>query len=47
VFPVRYELNLYVIYKNVDRLCCLVVRVSGYRSRGPGLIPGITRFPEK
>jgi hypothetical protein len=25
----------------------LVVRVPGYRSRGPGLIPGATRFSEK
>jgi hypothetical protein len=32
VFPVRYELNLYVIYKKVDRLCGLVVRVPGYRT---------------
>jgi hypothetical protein len=24
----------------VDRLCGLVVRVLGYRSRGPGSIPG-------
>jgi hypothetical protein len=23
-----------------DRLCGLMVRVSGYRSRGPGSIPG-------
>jgi hypothetical protein len=30
VFPVRYELNLYVMLKKVDRLCGLVVRVSGY-----------------
>jgi hypothetical protein len=30
-----------------DRLCGLVVRVSDYRSRGPGLIPGATRFSEK
>jgi hypothetical protein len=30
-----------------DRLCGLVVRVLGYRSRGPGQIPGATRFPEK
>jgi hypothetical protein len=30
-----------------DRLCGLVVRVSGYRSRGPGSIPGATRFSEK
>jgi hypothetical protein len=26
-----------------DRLCGLVVRVLGYRSGGPGLIPGTTR----
>jgi hypothetical protein len=26
----------------VDRLCGLVVRVLGYRSGGPGSIPGIT-----
>jgi hypothetical protein len=30
-----------------DRLCGLVVRVPGYRSRGQGLIPGATRFSEK
>jgi hypothetical protein len=30
VLPVRYELNLYVMYKKVDRLCGLVVRVPGY-----------------
>jgi hypothetical protein len=28
---------------NVDRLCGLVVRVLGYRSGGPGSIPGTTR----
>jgi hypothetical protein len=27
-----------------DRLCGLVVRVPGYSSRGPGSIPGTTRF---
>jgi hypothetical protein len=27
----------------MDRLCGLVVRVPGYRSGGPGLIPGTTR----
>jgi hypothetical protein len=31
----------------MDCLCGLAVRVSGYRSRGPGSIPGITTFPEK
>jgi hypothetical protein len=30
-----------------DRLCGLVVRVPGYRSRGPGSIPRTTRFSEK
>jgi hypothetical protein len=27
----------------IDRLCDLVVRVLGYRSGGPGSIPGTTR----
>jgi hypothetical protein len=30
-----------------DRLCGLVVRVPGYRSRSPGSILGATRFSEK
>jgi hypothetical protein len=30
-----------------DRLCGLVVRVPGYRSRGPGWISGTTTFSEK
>jgi hypothetical protein len=29
-----------------DRLCGLAVRVLGYRSEGPGSIPGTTRFSE-
>jgi hypothetical protein len=29
---------------SLDRLCGLVVRVLGYRSGGPGSIPGTTRF---
>jgi hypothetical protein len=33
-----------LIIKLVDRLCGLVVRVPGYRSKGPGSIPGATRF---
>jgi hypothetical protein len=32
---------------NIDGLCGLVARVPGYRSRGPGSIPGSTRFSEK
>jgi hypothetical protein len=35
---------IYVMQKKVDRLCGLVVRVPGYRSGGPGSIPGATRF---
>jgi hypothetical protein len=30
-----------------DRLCGLMVRVPGYRYRGPGSIAGATRFSEK
>jgi hypothetical protein len=29
--------------RQLDRLCGLVVRVLGYRSGGPGSIPGTTR----
>jgi hypothetical protein len=36
--------NKYSFYRlNSDRLCGLVVRVVGYRSGGPGSIPGTTR----
>jgi hypothetical protein len=35
------------VWVNGVRLCGLVVRVSGFRSRGPGSIPGATRFSEK
>jgi hypothetical protein len=30
-----------------DPLCGLIVRVPGYRFRGPGSIPGTVRFSEK
>jgi hypothetical protein len=33
--------------RTFDRLCGLLVRVPSYRSRGPGSIPGATRFSEK
>jgi hypothetical protein len=36
-----------IFYKVSDRFCGLVGRVPGYRSRGPGSIPGSTRFSEK
>jgi hypothetical protein len=30
-----------------ERLCGIVIRVPGYRSKGPGSIPGATTFSEK
>jgi hypothetical protein len=39
----RREIYIYIyIYIYIDRLCCLVVRVLGYRSGGPSSIPGTT-----
>jgi hypothetical protein len=40
--------NIILLCKNtiIDRLCGLVVRVLGYRSGGPGSIPGTTRKKE-
>jgi hypothetical protein len=35
------------VYVTLDRLCGLVVRVPGYRSRGPGSILSAIRFSEK
>jgi hypothetical protein len=35
--------NFNIIFVKIDRLCGLVVRVLGYRSGGPGSIPGTTR----
>jgi hypothetical protein len=34
---------LFTVLVSLDRLCGLVVRVLGYRSGGPGSIPGTTR----
>jgi hypothetical protein len=36
-------LHLVLYESELDRLCGLVVRVIGYRSGGPGSIPGTTR----
>jgi hypothetical protein len=36
---------IYVLHV-CDRLCGVVVRVPGYRSRCPGSIPGATRYSE-
>jgi hypothetical protein len=35
-----------LVSADLDRLCGLVVRVLGYKSGGPGSIPGTTRFSE-
>jgi hypothetical protein len=40
-------INKFFIHNITDRLCGLVVRVTGYRSGGPGSISGATRFSEK
>jgi hypothetical protein len=37
------EINVSCIDQKEYRLCGLVVRVLGYRSGGPGSIPGTTR----
>jgi hypothetical protein len=42
-----YGYEIWYVMWLEDRLCGLVLRVPGYRSRGPGSIPGATRFPEK
>jgi hypothetical protein len=39
-----FSLNFFPFTVFLDRLCGLVVRVLGYRSGGPGSIPGTTRF---
>jgi hypothetical protein len=36
----KYKIYIYILH---DHLCGLVVRVLGYRSRGPGSIPSTTR----
>jgi hypothetical protein len=41
------EVKFALIVSWRDRLCGLVVRVLGYRSGGPGSIPGTTRFSLK
>jgi hypothetical protein len=45
--PTSLCLCLFLLSLLGDRLCCLVVRVLGYRFGGPGSIPGTTRFSEK
>jgi hypothetical protein len=42
-FPFHFSSHFFLN----GRLCDLVVRVPGYRSRGLGSIPGATRFSEK
>jgi hypothetical protein len=41
----KYEkkIRISVCFQRGDRLCGLVVSVLGYRSGGPGSIPGTTR----
>jgi hypothetical protein len=51
-FSRRYKLTeaqtfLICLQEMSGRLCGVVVRVPGHRFRGPGSIPGATRFSEK
>jgi hypothetical protein len=40
----KQQITLFIFLVIIlDRLCGLVIRVLGYRSGGPGSIPGITR----
>jgi hypothetical protein len=41
------KLAFSIYYCVLDHLCGLVIRVPGYRTRGPGSIPSATRFSEK
>jgi hypothetical protein len=41
-----HNIQLIWVPNSTDCLCGLVVRVPGYRCRGPGSIPGATRFSE-
>jgi hypothetical protein len=47
LFSIRFHPSISITFCNfylfLDRLCGLVVRVLGYRSGGPGSIPGTTR----
>jgi hypothetical protein len=44
---VRFDSGFSFAWRFPDRLCRLVIRVPGYRSRGPGSIPSPTKFSEK
>jgi hypothetical protein len=42
----HFQMKFQMIRLDWDRFCSLVIRVPGYKSRGPGSIPGATRFSE-
>jgi hypothetical protein len=44
IWNLHVPLLLRKLWEYCDRLCGLVVRVLGYRSRGPDSIPDTTRF---
>jgi hypothetical protein len=44
---VKIKIYFVSLWVRNDRLCGLVVTVLGYRSGGPGSIPGTTRFSEE
>jgi hypothetical protein len=44
-FCIHY--SFFIVLLTADRLCSLVVRVLGYRSGGPGSIPGTTKKKQR
>jgi hypothetical protein len=46
-FKISSVFHMFNISQRLWNAGGLVVRVPGYRSRGPGSIPGATRFSEK
>jgi hypothetical protein len=47
ILATKLQFNINSMEMLTDRLCGLVVRVPGYKSRGPGSIRRATRFSEK
>jgi hypothetical protein len=47
MLPLSSGQRIKLLFLNEGGSSGVVVKVSGYRSRGPGSIPGTTRFSEK
>jgi hypothetical protein len=47
IWGIHTVVDIWIVVIWVDRLCGLVVRAAGYRSKSPGSIPGATSFSDK